>query len=96
MDEGVNQEQGAKNSEQRALRDYFRPVVADNYSDIRCQAINTNNFELKPALIYMVQQNQYRGLAHEDLIVHLAIFLEIAHTVKMNGVIKIVPIFIER
>ena len=34
----------------------------------------------------MVQQNQYGGLAHEDPNVHLAIFLEICDTIKMNGV----------
>ena len=34
----------------------------------------------------MVQQNQYGGLAHEDPNVHLATFLDIADTVKMNGV----------
>ena len=36
----------------------------------------------------MVQQNQYGGLPHEDLNVHLETFLEIADTVKMNGVIE--------
>ena len=36
----------------------------------------------------MVQQNQYGGLPHEDLNVHLATFLEIVDTVKMNGVTK--------
>ena len=66
------------------MRDYFRPVV--NY--IRRQPINANNFELKPTLINMVQDNQYGGLPHEDLNVHLAAFLEIADTVKMNGVTK--------
>ncbi|KAJ4706643.1 putative Transposable element protein [Melia azedarach] len=59
----------------RALRDYFRPVVNDNYLRIRRQAINTNNFELKPALINMVKQNQYWGLFHEDPNIHFAMFL---------------------
>ena len=86
MAEEGNQNQGGENQEQRALRDYFRPFVADNHSGIRCQAINANNFELKPTLINMVQQNQYTGLAHKDLNIHLAIFLEIADTVKMNGI----------
>ena len=45
----------------RALRDYFKPVVNENYSGIRRQTINANNFELKPALINMVEQNQYGG-----------------------------------
>ena len=34
----------------------------------------------------MVQQNQYGGLPYEDPNVHLVTFLEIADTVKMNGV----------
>ena len=74
------------NQEQRALRDYFRPVVNDHYSGIQRQSINANNFELKPALINMVHQNRYGGLPHKDPNVHLATFLEIANIVKMNGV----------
>ena len=85
FEEGT-QNQGGENQAQQALRDYFRPIVADNYSGIHRQAINGNNFELKLALINMVQHNQYRGLAHEDPNVHLATFLEIVNTVKMNGV----------
>ena len=61
-------------------------LIITQVSGVRRQAINANNFELKPALINMVQQNQYRGLAHEDPNVHLATFLEICDTVKMNGV----------
>ena len=86
MAEGGNQNQGGENQEQWVIRDYFRLVVADNYSGVKRQAINANNFELKTALINMVQQNQSGGLAHEDPSVHLATFLEIAGTVKMNGV----------
>ena len=48
MTEQGNENQGGENQEQRALRDYFRPVVNDNYSRIRRQHINANNFELKP------------------------------------------------
>ena len=43
------------NQNQQALKDYFGPVIVDNYSGIRRQAINSNNFELMPALINMVQ-----------------------------------------
>ena len=32
----------------------LKPIVADNYSGIHRQAINANNFVLKPALINMV------------------------------------------
>ena len=82
MADGANQ--NVENQEQRVLRDYFRPVVNDNYFGIWRQTINANNFELKPTLINMVKQNQYRGLAHKDPNVHLTTFLEICDTTKMN------------
>ncbi|KAI3451360.1 hypothetical protein Pfo_008025 [Paulownia fortunei] len=71
---------------QRAIRDYFQPTMNQNYSGIARQPINANNFELKPALISMVQQNQFGGSAVEDSNAHLAMFLEICDTIKMNGV----------
>lgn len=37
------------------IRDHFRPVVNANYSGIARGTINAENFELKPALIRMVQ-----------------------------------------
>ena len=38
MGEEGNQNQGGENQAQRALGDYFRLVVADNYSGIHRQA----------------------------------------------------------
>ena len=70
----------------RTLRDYLRPVVYENYSGIRRQAINANNFELKPGLIAMVQQQQFGGLPSEDPNNQLSSFLELCDTVKYNGV----------
>ena len=55
MAEQNNPNQNRNEQEQWALRDYFRPFVNDNYFGIRRQPINANNFELKPALINMVQ-----------------------------------------
>ena len=43
-------------NEPQTLRVYLKPVVNENYSRIRRQAINVNNLELKPGLIAMVQQ----------------------------------------
>ncbi|XP_062113989.1 uncharacterized protein LOC133824999 [Humulus lupulus] len=74
------------NPAQRAVRDFCMPVVNENLTGIANPAIDANNFELKPALINMVQQNQFGGLATEDPNIHLAIFLEVCATVKMNGV----------
>ncbi|XP_073049675.1 uncharacterized protein [Primulina eburnea] len=62
------------------IRDHFRPVINAHYSGIARGTINANNFELKPALINMVQQNQFAGTATSDPHVHLRTFLEITDT----------------
>ena len=61
-----------------------RPPITD--TPIRQPAIDANNFELKPALITMVQQHQFTGHPTEDPNKHLGIFLRMANTVKLNGV----------
>ena len=48
--------------------------------------MDANNFELKPTLITMVQQNQFTGHLYEDPNVHMGRFLRMANRVKMNGV----------
>ena len=68
------------------MEDFWRPVIQDEYSAVRQPAIDANNFELKPALITMVQQNQFTGHPTEDLNEHLGRFLRMANTVKLNGV----------
>ncbi|KAI3454880.1 hypothetical protein Pfo_011543 [Paulownia fortunei] len=61
---------------QQAIWDYFQPTMNQNYSGIARQLINANNFELEPAFISIVQQNQFGG----------TMFLEICDTIKMNRV----------
>ena len=78
--------EGEQNAQRCTLKDYVRPVVNENNSGIRRQTINANNFELKPALISMVQQAQFSGSPLDDPNIHLKMFLEICDTVKMNGV----------
>ena len=68
------------------IEDFCRPVIQDEYSAVRQLAIDANNFELKPALITMVQQNQFTGHPSEDPNEHLGRFLRMANTVKLNGV----------
>jgi hypothetical protein len=46
------------------------------------------NFELKPALINMVQASQFCGKAHEDASAHLQHFLEICNTFTIKDVPK--------
>ena len=83
----VNQEFVAEVPQERdTMEDYWRPVIQDEYSVVRQPAIDANNFELKPALITMVQQNQLTGHPTKDPKEHLGRFLRTANTVKLNGV----------
>ena len=49
-------------------------------------AIETNNFELKLALITIVQQHQFIGHPSDDPNEHIGRFMRMANTVKLNGV----------
>jgi hypothetical protein len=48
--------------------------------------IEDGSFELKPALINMVQQSPFYGKASEDANAHLHHFLEICSTFTIRGV----------
>ena len=43
------------------MEDFWRPIIQEEYSAIRQPTMDANNFELKPALITMVQQHQFSG-----------------------------------
>lgn len=70
----------------KALRDYAMPTTDVAHNSIRRPTVNANNFEIKSVLIHMVQQDQFGSGAIDDPNAHLANFLEICDTVKMNGV----------
>ena len=53
---------------------------------MRQLAIEANNFELKLALITMVQQHQFTGHPSEDPNEHMGRFMRMANIVKLNGV----------
>ena len=59
---------------QRNMEDFRRLIIKDNYSTVRQPAIEANNFELKPALITMVQQHHYTRHPTEDPNEHLKRF----------------------
>ena len=90
-DEGLN---GAANQEFAAevpqerdtMEDLWKSFIQDKYLAMRELAIDAYNFELKPALITMIQQNQFTGHPTEDPNEHLGQFLRIANIVKLNGV----------
>ena len=60
--------------------------MREEYSAVRHPPIEANNFELKHALITMVQQHQFTGHPSEDSNEHLGRFLRMANTMKLNGV----------
>ena len=68
------------------LGDCWRPMINEEYSGIRHEPIDASNFELKPRLISMIQQQQFGGSPSEDPNGHLSNFLQLCGTIKMNGV----------
>ena len=69
----------------KTLRQFSAPTTA-NICTGPAINIGDNAFELKPALINMVQASQFCGKAHEDASDHLQHFLEIYSTFTIKGV----------
>jgi len=76
---------GREEEQRRTLREYVTPGVHSQTPEITIPPTTANNFELKPALISMVQQSQFGGSPLEDPNLHLSIFLEVRDTLKING-----------
>ena len=71
---------------ERTMFDYARPNLIGAESSIVRPAVSANNFEIKTNIIQMVQQSvQFDGLQDENSNAHLANFLEICDTFKING-----------
>ena len=68
------------------MEEFWRPIIQEEYSAVRQPLIEANNFELKPALITMVQQHQFTGHPSEDPNEYFGRFMRIANNVKLNGV----------
>lgn len=63
------------------------PSLSGATSSITRPTIQANTFEIKPAIIQMIQHSvQFGGLTQEDPNSHIASFLEICDTFKHNGV----------
>ena len=70
----------------RTLGKYGVPSLTGSQNCIVKPSIDANTFEIKPAYIQMVSQYQFAGLPSEDPNAHLASFLDICDTFRMNGV----------
>ena len=87
INQTVEQEKAVERLQrQDTMENFWKPVIQAEYSTVRQLAMEANNFELKLALIIMVQQHQFTGHPTEDPNEHLGRFLRMANTVKLNGV----------
>jgi hypothetical protein len=78
--------QMAENDENRLLKNFAAPKAIGIQLGYTVPNVVANNFELKHALLNMLSQHMFNGLAHEDPNQHLAMFEELCNTVKINGV----------
>ena len=83
----ANQECAAKVlKEHDTMENIWNSFIHNRYLAIKQQALNANDFELEPALITMVQQNQFAGHSTENPNEHLGRFLRIANSINLSGV----------
>ena len=68
------------------MDEFWRPIIQEEYFEVRQPAIEAKNFELKPTLITMVQQHQFTSHPSEDPNEHMGRFMRLANTVKLNEV----------
>ena len=52
--------------ERRTLGDFTMPNISGSFGGIVAPTIANKNFEIKPSIIEMVQNNQFGGLQGED------------------------------
>ena len=86
LDGEANQECATKVfKEHDTMENLWNSFIHNKYSAIKPPAVNANDFELKLALITMVQQNQFAGHPTENPSEHLGRFLRIADSIKVSG-----------
>ena len=84
--QAIPEEEAERPQRPNTMEDSWRPIIQDEYSDVRKLSIEANNFELKPALITMVQQHQFTSHLSEDPNEHMRRFMRMTNTVKLNRV----------
>ena len=87
LDGLTNQECAAKVlKEHDTMENLWNSFIHNKYLAIKQPVIDANDFELKPALITMVQQNQFAGHSTENPNEHLGRFLKIENSINLSGV----------
>ena len=87
LDDVANQQCAAKVlKEHDTMENSWNSFIHNKYSAIKQPTIDANDFELKLALINMVQQNQFAGHSTENPNEHLGRFLRIENSIKLSGV----------
>ena len=87
LDGVANQECAAKVlKEHDTMENIWNSFIHNKYLAIKQKALNANDFELEPALITMVQQNQFAGHSTENPNEHLGRFLRIENSINLSGV----------
>jgi hypothetical protein len=71
----------------KTLHEFSTPTTANIHTGPTIN-VGDNGFELKPALINMVQASQFCGKAHEDASAHLQHFMKICSTFTIKGVTR--------
>ena len=72
--------------EHYTMENLWNSFIHNKYSAITQPAIDANEYELEPALITRVQQNQFAGHSTKNPNEHLGRFLRIANSIKLSGV----------
>jgi len=71
-------------AEERTLKEYATPSTEESHAIIVYPTDEGNNFEIKCALLNLVQQNQFSGSPTDDLNLHISTFLRLSGTLKAN------------
>ncbi|KEH17120.1 transposable element protein, putative [Medicago truncatula] len=69
---------------ERTLKEYATPSTEEPQAIIVYPTVEGNNFEIKPALLNLVQQNQFSGSPTEDPNLHISTFKRLNGTIKEN------------
>jgi len=69
---------------ERTLKEYATPSTDVPHAIIVYPMVEGNNFEIKPALLNLVQQNQFSGSPTEYPNLHISTFLRLSGTLKAN------------